>query len=321
MASMNTTFGMLFNAVVVGSALYGAGCLQGYMYYRKYQRDPWYLKALVGFILVCDTFQVGILSACLYQYVILNFANQEILGILLNTLIIEIFFSDAIGLAVQMFYCWRVWRLSNGSYLVVAIPVLLSWAAFASLAVYSSLALRLHTYAELASLKNLSMSCNILAAASDISISVAMVFFLQRSKTAYKETNHIINRLIVFTFNAGIPVSVCALLACISINVWPSTFIYIFFFLLQGRLYTNSLLVTLNCREYTRRGTPNRTEATSYVMHSYHDNHRFRNDDIEAGKAKVKDSEGVDESQPAISIKIDTITHTEQVSVEDGSSF
>ncbi|EEB94426.1 hypothetical protein MPER_06762, partial [Moniliophthora perniciosa FA553] len=49
--------------------------------------------------------------------------------------------------------------------------------------------------------------------------------------------------------------SVSALLAFISINVWRGTFIYMFFFLMQGRLYTNSLLVTLNTREHIKEAS------------------------------------------------------------------
>ncbi|KAF9064284.1 hypothetical protein BDP27DRAFT_1426040 [Rhodocollybia butyracea] len=307
MASMNTTFGMLFDAVVVGAALYGAGCLQGYIYYRKYPEDPWYLKALVGFVLVCDTFQVGMLTACVYQYLVLDFANPDILGDVLNTLIIEIIFSNVIALAIQMLYCWRVWRLSKGSYLLVSILL-----GVVHNPVYSAAALKLTTWVELARLKNLSMSCNILAAASDIFISAAMVFYLQRLKSGYKKTNHLINRLIIFTFNAGIPVSICALWACISINVWPDTFIYMFFFLLQGRLYTNSLLVMLNSRKYARRGARRaETDATSYVMNSYHDPTRTRNsglvDDLEFGNAKISQ----DDASAAIAIRIDTTKHTQ----------
>ncbi|KAJ4468903.1 hypothetical protein J3R30DRAFT_3714407 [Lentinula aciculospora] len=310
-SSMDATFGMLFDAVVVGAVLYGAGCVQGYMYFRKYQKtDPWYLKSLVGFILVCDTLQVGILTACVYQYVILNFANEEILVILLNTLIIEIFFSDAIALVVQMFYCWRVWRLSQGSYLVVVPLVLLSWAAFMSLLVYSCLSMQLSTFAELTTLKNLSMSCNILAAASDIMISIAMVFFLQKAKSTHKKTNSMLNRLIIFTFNTGLPVSFCALWACISINAWPTTFIYMFFFLLQGRLYTNSLLVSLNSREYIKKGGNVLTDTcTSYVMHPYHDPSR----DNELSDLPTSRDSKRSQSQdgPGLAIRIDTTRRTD----------
>ncbi|KAJ3729887.1 hypothetical protein C8R42DRAFT_177498 [Lentinula raphanica] len=299
-ASMNTTFGMLFDAVVVGAALYGAGCVQGYMYFRKYHKtDPWYLKLLVGFILVCDTFQVGILTACVY-----------------HTLIIEIFFSDAIALAVQMFYCWRLWRLSQGNYFVVIPLIMFSLGAFLSLLVYSCLSLQFSTFEELTSLKNLSMTCNILAAVSDILISSAMVLFLQKAKNSHKSTNSMLNRLIIFTFNTGLPVSFCALWACISINAWPTTFIYMFFFLLQGRLYTNSLLVSLNSRNYIKKGKNVLTEtAPSYVMRPYPDSRG----DVVPGSRGSKVSRDV-QDDGGIAIRINTTTHTDIEFADDSAS-
>ncbi|KAJ3783897.1 hypothetical protein GGU10DRAFT_41544 [Lentinula aff. detonsa] len=270
-ASMNTTFGMLFDAVVIGAALYGAGCVQGYMYYRKQQGDPWYLKSLVGFILICDTLQVGTLTACVYQYVILNFAHEEILAVMLDTLIIEIFFSDAIALAVQMFYCWRIWRRNESRQLLSRHTSGLAQLGCVCLLVYSCLSLQFETFEELTTLKNLSMTCNILAAVSDVMISSAMVLFLQKAKSTHKRTNSMLNRLIIFTFNTGLPVSFCALWACISINAWPTTFVYMFFFLLQGRLYTNSLLVSLNSRNYIKKGNVLTETGTSYVMRPYND--------------------------------------------------
>ncbi|KAJ3793108.1 hypothetical protein GGU11DRAFT_801019 [Lentinula aff. detonsa] len=276
------------------------------MYYRKQQGDPWYLKSLVGFILICDTLQVGTLTAV--TLAAQNFAHEEILAVMLDTLIIEIFFSDAIALAVQMFYCWRIWRLSQGSYLVVIPLVLLSWAAF----VYSCLSLQFETFEELTTLKNLSMTCNILAAVSDVMISSAMVLFLQKAKSTHKRTNSMLNRLIIFTFNTGLPVSFCALWACISINAWPTTFVYMFFFLL---LYTNSLLVSLNSRNYIKKGNVLTETGTSYVMRPYNDSrgnaelsglHSSRN-------SKVSNSQ----DGTGIAIRIETTRHTDIEFAED----
>ncbi|KAJ3875690.1 hypothetical protein F5051DRAFT_413640 [Lentinula edodes] len=95
-----------------------------------------------------------------------------------------------------------------------------------------------------------------------------MVFLLHRAKNSHKKTNSMLNRLIIFTFNTGLPVSFCALWACISINVWPTTFIYMFFFLL---LYTNSLLVSLNSRDFIKRGNVLTETGTNYVMPSFID--------------------------------------------------
>ncbi|KAJ7798111.1 hypothetical protein B0H14DRAFT_2908096 [Mycena olivaceomarginata] len=46
---------MLFSAVIVSAALYGAGCLQAWLYFRTYlKRDSRWIKALVAWVIVCD---------------------------------------------------------------------------------------------------------------------------------------------------------------------------------------------------------------------------------------------------------------------------
>ncbi|KAJ7436862.1 hypothetical protein B0H11DRAFT_2108832 [Mycena galericulata] len=273
MATLDNTIGVLFEAVVISAALYGAGCLQAWFYFRTYiKRDSLWIKFLVTFVIVCDTCQQAILTACAYSYLITNFANLAILNHIFSTLIIEIFFSDFIALAVQLFYCYRVYRMSNGNLVVSGFLATLSLGSFVALFVYTIKALKISTYTELATMKALSMSCNIAAAVTDALISAVLVYYLYISKTGFAKTDDMLNRLIAFTFNTGLPTTFCALAACISINVAPQTFVYIFWFLLQGRFYTNTLLVTLNTRDYIRSvsapGTIQEIQLTDASAHS-----------------------------------------------------
>ncbi|KAJ7116963.1 hypothetical protein C8R44DRAFT_738828 [Mycena epipterygia] len=98
---------------------------------------------------------------------------------------------------------------------------------------------------------------NGLSAAVDVMISVILAILLQSSKTGFKESMVLINRLMAFTFATGLPTSSFALLAAVSIGAFPQIQLYVCFCILPGRLYTNSLLVTLNSREYIRSGTEN----------------------------------------------------------------
>lgn len=61
------------------------------------------------------------------------------------------------------------------------------------------------TFVEFASLKTLSMSINIMAAVTDVVISLCLVYLLRLSanRSGFKRTNDMINRMIVFTFNTG----------------------------------------------------------------------------------------------------------------------
>ncbi|KAJ7223148.1 hypothetical protein GGX14DRAFT_427012, partial [Mycena pura] len=107
-----------------------------------------------------------------------------------------------------------------GRSLVLAAAVsLLSWAS----CIYSVKASMVIRIAPLSlAVKKLSIAANSLSAATDVTISIVLVLLLNSSKTGFKRSTDLINRLMVFTFNT------------------------------VGRFYTNSLLVTLNSREYIK---------------------------------------------------------------------
>ncbi|KAG6835281.1 hypothetical protein H0H93_003168 [Arthromyces matolae] len=93
----------------------------------------------------------------------------------------------------------------------------------------------------------------VVAVAGDVVIAGALCFFLHRSRTGFKKSNTMITKLILFAVSAGVLTSICCIACLIAILVWPSTLIYVGFYFLLGKLYTNSLLATLNARQYIRR--------------------------------------------------------------------
>ncbi|KAI4528486.1 hypothetical protein K523DRAFT_260709 [Schizophyllum commune Tattone D] len=294
--TIHNTLGMLFDSLVVSTALYGAGMLQGWYYYRRYsQKDHWAVKSVIGLVLLLDTLQQGMFAASVYRYCVSNLGNPAFLGVLDEVLIVQIFFVAAIALAVQLFYCYRVLMLSKKNWFVTLFLVLMATSAFATVFTYCGFAVRYEMFADLARLKSISIAVNVTSAATDVGISLAMIWYLRRARTGFKRSNDLIKRLIMFTFNTGLPTSAVAIFACIAINVWPNTFIYMFFFFLEGRLYTNSLLVTLNSRSYIRNSVPETSESFG----------------LSTGPSRSR-SQYNSSSRPApdaITIKIDTVQH------------
>ncbi|KAJ6522004.1 hypothetical protein B0H19DRAFT_1203318 [Mycena capillaripes] len=252
MATLDNTFGVLYQTVVISAALYGAGCLQAWYYFRTYRNDLRCIKFLVAFVIVCDTAQQALTTASVYSYTITNFGNPSVRNHLFSTLIIQIFFKDMIAVPVQLFYARRVYRLSDGNWIASGLIAFLSIGSSGAYFAKSILALPLSTISELASLKTLTIACNIAAALTNVLISAFLVYYLYILKRGDSKMNDLINRLIAFAFNTGLPTSLCSVAACIAMTVAPHTFIYMFWTIIQGRFYTNSLLVTLNTRNYVR---------------------------------------------------------------------
>jgi len=122
-------------------------------------------------------------------------------------------------------------------------------AEFFAAMYYASQGVNFIHLTDLSKLKALSLTVNALAAAGDVLIAFILCWILQSSRTGFKRSDTVITKLIAFSINTGLVTSICALLSLITIVVFPGAFIYITFYFTLGRLYSNSLLATLNARQ------------------------------------------------------------------------
>lgn len=76
---------------------------------------------------------------------------------------------------------------------------------------------------------------NAVSAASDVAIAIALTFLLHRSRSGFRKSERIINRLILFTVNTGVLTGFCAILTLIFKIAFPNTFIYMVFYILVAR--------------------------------------------------------------------------------------
>ncbi|KAG9309796.1 hypothetical protein JVU11DRAFT_10172 [Chiua virens] len=187
-----------------------------------------------------------------YTYLVTDIANPAGLGLIVWSLIVEVIFNGFTAFFVQSFLAMRVYRLSNKSLLATGSVMILVVGEFVLVLVYAYKALHLATFVELTTLKPISMAVNAVAAAGDVLIAIFLCFMLQRSRTGFRRSDTMINKLILFSINTGLLTSICAVASLISIAASSDTFIYIAFYFCLGRLYCNSLLATLNARKGLR---------------------------------------------------------------------
>ncbi|ESK87442.1 hypothetical protein Moror_11617 [Moniliophthora roreri MCA 2997] len=251
--TIDNTLGLLFNVAIITAALYGAGMLQGWIYFRKYNRgDHWSVRLLIAFILVCDTIQEAMICEAVYKYAVTMHDDPLAMTRMVKTILIELFFAGAIGFAVQMFYCYRIYRLSENNIYLAGVVCILSLTSLALIYGYTIVTLNYPSLADLIRQQNWATALNVMSAVTDIVITLAMIWCLHGKKTGFRKSTDMINRLIIFTFNTGILTSVMSVADVIALNTMPNTFIYMGFFLIRDRFYTNSILVTLNSRDYIR---------------------------------------------------------------------
>ncbi|KAG1792438.1 uncharacterized protein HD556DRAFT_1309273 [Suillus plorans] len=268
-------FGAFLIGVVVSAAssqAHKVTCVQTWYYFSWYFSDPWYNKLLVGAVFVSDTTHQALITHALYTYLVTDFGNASDLEKIVWSLLVEVLFNGFTGFMVQSFLAKRVYHLSNKNMIITASVMSVVIAELVIVVIYVVKALELATFTQVRQIKSWSMSINAVAAAGDILIAVLLCIFLQRSRTGFRRSDTMINKLMLYTINTGLLTSVCAMMSFISvcktsqtaryfvpdpdvaqIVLWPDTFIYIAFYFCVGRLNCNSLLATLNARKGIRR--------------------------------------------------------------------
>ncbi|KIK03701.1 hypothetical protein K443DRAFT_676532 [Laccaria amethystina LaAM-08-1] len=249
--ALDETLGAAYNAVVVASILLGVSFFQAW-YYFSHQSDPWPTTLLVSAAITFNTIHQALITHSVYSYTVSNWGNTPFLDHLVRTLLVEVIFTGLTALLVQSFLTARIWILSDRNIWLTGVIGLLVVGEFGSILAYTILSLPLTTFAEVAHLKTLSITVNALAAAGDILIAGTLCTLLHLSRTGFHRSDTIYTKLIVFSLNTGLLTSLCAVASLVSILVAGTTFIYIAFFFCMGRLYTNSLLATLNARKRIR---------------------------------------------------------------------
>ncbi|KAF5369787.1 hypothetical protein D9758_001371 [Tetrapyrgos nigripes] len=172
--------------------------------------------------------------------------------------------------------------------------------------------MQLVTWIDLTRLKGLSMTVNVLGAVADVIIAAGLFYFLHRSRTGFRKSDTIISKLIVFSVSTGLLTSICAIASLLSILIWGQTLIYVAFYFSLGRclsfspkfdvfadkkkVYSNSLLATLNARQSIRGIGGDESEDISLSLRSLNKS-RF-------GRATRELT--TNPKQTNISIKIDT---------------
>ena len=63
----------------------------------------------------------------------------------------------------------------------------------------------------------ISKSIGVLGAVADVSIAAVLIFFLQRSRTGFKKSETIINRLIIYSVNTGLLTGLVAIVSVIMV--------------------------------------------------------------------------------------------------------
>ncbi|KAL1662703.1 hypothetical protein EV121DRAFT_263720 [Schizophyllum commune] len=242
---IETPLGMLLIGLIISCALYGLNFLQIYIYFRAYPSDSWWLNVL-------DTAGTALSGHGVYTYLIKHFGDPTAIA--------------QIDTCVESQITNVITLIASPSHFASAVAAgrNLKWAAFliwfialvsfsfGTAAVANNF---LTAHFEGLTMKNARIISGFAlggAALCDIVITTALCMFFWRSKTGFKPTDNILDKLLIFTINRGGISFAVQVLNCILYFTHTAQLIWTPFHFALSKVYAISLVATLNQRDTYR---------------------------------------------------------------------
>ncbi|KAH6909958.1 hypothetical protein BKA70DRAFT_1275576 [Coprinopsis sp. MPI-PUGE-AT-0042] len=250
--------GYMFIGLILNVVLLGVMITQLYIYYTTYKRDRIWMKTFVAYLFLADVTNSIVIFAYLYRVLIVQFGDFE-----------RLFEADwvfasgpattaVIGTSVQLFFAWRVriltqqWRISWVLVGLVTTTALVS-GLFGILSSWNvSRHPNLFRFQEFSEIVT---TWIVSSAVCDAMITGILVVALRRQKNGFKRSDLIIDRIIRLIMQTGLLTMVAAALDVITFLTVKTTGLHLVFNYCLSKLYTNSLLSTLNSRRVNIYGS------------------------------------------------------------------
>ncbi|KAL0950565.1 hypothetical protein HGRIS_007367 [Hohenbuehelia grisea] len=270
---LNNTFGAVLVGVLISSLLFGVTCVQAWRYFQVYQ-DRQYIRVMVASVMLVtsnsertskltansihrrlmEAVHLALVMHAIYYYLVSNFGNLLALINSSWSIIWLVGITAGITLVAHLFYTHYVWQISKKNPFLTGYLLLLAMAHFGLAVSIAVEAHRLRSFTRFAkeahSLVTASLS---VAALADLSTAVAVSYLLHSSRSGWKSTDTLINRLIVYAIHNGLLTSIMDIIVLIFVTVQQHNLIFVAIFTVLGNLYAISMLATLNARRSTSR--------------------------------------------------------------------
>ncbi|KAI0631796.1 hypothetical protein C8Q77DRAFT_1128873 [Trametes polyzona] len=229
--------------------LYGIFIHQVYMYFRIYRKDKVLVKVMVHAMIMIETIHTAACMHICYHYLVSNYFNPLSLLHCTRTLDMIPILTGLLILVSQSFFSWRVYTLRPKSSPLVAVAVILSIVSFGFMTAATVEATHVASFQRYEShtwLTSVALSAAVVSDAITVSVLTAV---LTKRRTGIKQTDQILQRLILYAVNTGLLTGIFNILALVFALVWRDNYIYIGVAIAGGKVYSNSLLAVLNTRQ------------------------------------------------------------------------
>lgn len=247
MGAYDLVIGVLLLGLFFNTYLYGLVTYQFIVYRNTTFNDPFWIKSVVGALFILDTVHSAVAVYAGWELCVTNYDNPASLAVVSWTIPFTAVATSCAAIVTQLFLGHRVLILTKNKILtgLIGLLSLLGFIFGVYAGIYSGILREVSKFAPL----NPFVTCWLtFQTSADLIITFVLSFVLSRSKTGFRRTDTILNRLIRGAVQTGLFVSIFALGDLFSFLLHRNTNLYAMFAYPMGRIYTNTLLDTLNAR-------------------------------------------------------------------------
>ncbi|KAI0043431.1 hypothetical protein FA95DRAFT_399951 [Auriscalpium vulgare] len=248
--------GTIFNTV-----LYGISIAQTFMYFQTYKNDRLWMKLVVLFVFVADTLNSVFDIEYTYNSLVNHYNDPGAIQKANWVFATDPAMTAIIGTVVQLFFSWRVHVLTHSN---LAVGILVVGAIISGLGgVATSIAIGMvPMWLDFQKFKIPVIVWLTVSALVDSSITAILVWHLRGHKRGFKASDDILDRIIRLTVQTGMITSIWAIVD-LAVYLSIPTGVHLIFNFALSKLYSNSLLSSLNSRGGWKYGTQSGEESSS----------------------------------------------------------
>ncbi|KAJ6577665.1 hypothetical protein B0H19DRAFT_1062254 [Mycena capillaripes] len=251
--ALDGTLGVIQIGLVIATWLFGIETLQTFNYYRDFGNDPKVLRGLVGAIWLLEVGHTIAGWHAMYSITVTFYGKpQHILSPPIS-MVYPILFHAFIAMAVQTFFVYRV-RVVSKQWVIPIICFILNLGRLACLLLlFGGL-----YQTPLFTLLTTKFNKEVIVASSmgpgvEVVVAGSLLYYLwQRRAADFGQTNRIVDSIIVWTVGRKFHVDISGSIQLVLFLTRRNDLSWLVFFLIQAKLFSNSLLASLNGRKRFR---------------------------------------------------------------------
>jgi len=311
MVDIAKSYGALLIGGLFASLLSGFVVIQVFVYFKLYRTDPRLLKGLVLIVWLLDTSHTICIWLSLWNYLILDYGKPEAIGNIATSLAMSVLITALLTVFVHMFFARRIFLLSKRNFFLTMPIVILAILRLVSASSTTAFMVKLRNFDTFKKEVRWVFTTGLaLSTTVDILITLSLFFLLQTSRTGAEKSNAVIDSLIMYSFETGLLTCAGTIASMLCWITMPTNLIFMGLHFVIGKLYANSLLVTLNSRENTRELMIRHGRSSSHSHSGDHAVHVI--DPRRHNRPRSEDSEDFVLS----SLRLDTKSQPLEVTVE-----